>query len=72
LPFLYDADMKEHSAQARWEQHTQRPLLALAVLFAVAYAVPIVDTSAGRSLTAVCTVAEWVVWAVFAVDYLMR
>lgn len=64
--------MKELSAQARWEQHTQRPLLALAVLFAVAYAVPIVDTSAGHSLTAACTVVEWVVWAVFAVDYLMR
>lgn len=63
--------MKEQSAQVRWEQHTQRPLLALAVLFAVAYAVPIVDTSAGRSLTAVCTGVEWVV-GVFAVDYLVR
>jgi voltage-gated potassium channel len=64
--------MKEQSAQVRWERHTQRPLLALAVLFAVAYAVPIVDTSAGHSLTAACTVVEWVVWAVFAVDYLIR
>ena len=35
--------MKEQSAQVRWEQRTQRPLLALAVAFAVAYAVPIVD-----------------------------
>ncbi|MGW7818081.1 potassium channel family protein [Streptomyces puniciscabiei] len=64
--------MDEQSAQARWERHTQRPLLALAVAFAVAYAVPIVDNPASRSLTFVCTGTEWVVWAAFAVDYLMR
>ncbi|MFI6402892.1 potassium channel family protein [Streptomyces sp. NPDC050548] len=64
--------MKQQSAQARWEQLTQRPLLALAVAFAVAYAVPIVDTTAGHSLTEVCTAVEWVVWAAFAADYLMR
>ncbi|WP_367323462.1 potassium channel family protein [Streptomyces sp. HUAS ZL42] len=64
--------MREQTAQARWEQRTQRPLLALAVVFAVAYAVPIVDTSAGRSLTVVCTMIEWVVWGAFAVDYLVR
>ncbi|MFF4831527.1 potassium channel family protein [Streptomyces sp. NPDC001315] len=64
--------MQEQSAQARWEQRTQRPLLALAVLFAVAYAVPIVDSSAGHSLTAACTMTEWVVWGAFAADYLVR
>ncbi|MFC9929970.1 potassium channel family protein [Streptomyces sp. NPDC127190] len=60
------------SAQARWERRTERPLLALAVAFAVAYAVPIVDGSAGYSLTSVCTAVEWVVWAAFATDYLVR
>ncbi|MFJ3641897.1 potassium channel family protein [Streptomyces sp. NPDC090108] len=64
--------MEEHSAQKRWERHTQRPLLALAVAFAVAYAVPIVRSSASPSVTAWCTGVEWVVWAAFAVDYLMR
>ncbi|MFE6336683.1 potassium channel family protein [Streptomyces sp. NPDC057806] len=64
--------MKERPAQVRWEQRTQRPLLALAVLFAVAYAVPIVDSSAGKGLTRACTVVEWVVWAAFAADYLVR
>jgi voltage-gated potassium channel len=59
------------SAQARWERRTQRPLLALAVVFALAYAVPIVDNPANPLLTAVCTAAEWVVWGAFAVDYLM-
>ncbi|MFF3335441.1 potassium channel family protein [Streptomyces sp. NPDC002888] len=64
--------MQEQSAKAWWEQRTQRPLLALAVVFAVAYAVPIVDPSAGRSLTAACTGVEWVVWGAFAIDYAVR
>ncbi|MEU5316162.1 potassium channel family protein [Streptomyces sp. NPDC021056] len=64
--------MKEQSAQVRWEHLTQRPLMALAVLFAVAYAVPIVDDTAGRSLTRVCTAVEWTVWGAFAADYLVR
>lgn len=64
--------MIESSAQGRWERYTQRPLLALAVAFAVAYAVPIVNSSAGRSVTVACTVVEWTVWGAFATDYLMR
>ncbi len=64
--------MEQVSAQARWERCTQRPLLGLAVAFALAYAVPIVDTSAGHALTAACTVVEWVVWGAFAVDYVVR
>ncbi|MFH9553503.1 potassium channel family protein [Streptomyces sp. NPDC051445] len=64
--------MREQSAQGRWELWTQRPLLALAVVFAVAYAVPIVDTSADHALTAACTGVEWVVWGAFAVDYGVR
>ncbi|WP_171112151.1 MULTISPECIES: potassium channel family protein [unclassified Streptomyces] len=64
--------MKEQSAQVRWERRTQRPLLVLAVVFAVAYAVPIVDGSAGRTLTTACLVVEWMVWAAFAADYAVR
>ncbi|MGW2642013.1 potassium channel family protein [Streptomyces sp. NPDC001348] len=64
--------MNEQSAQARWERRTQRPLLVLAVAFAVAYAVPIVDSSANPLMTSLCTATEWVVWGAFAVDYLMR
>ncbi len=64
--------MKEQPAQVRWERRTQRPLLALAVLFALAYAVPIVVSPASRSLTDACAVVEWVVWGAFAVDYLVR
>ncbi|MCD7439588.1 potassium channel family protein [Streptomyces lincolnensis] len=64
--------MKEESAQVRWERRTQRPLLALAVLFAVAYAVPIVVSPASEKLTTACTAVEWGVWAAFAADYGVR
>ncbi|MEV6170177.1 potassium channel family protein [Streptomyces sp. NPDC051954] len=64
--------MEEQSAQARWERRTQRPLLALAVVFAVAYAVPILDSTASRSLMVACTVAEWMVWGAFAADFAVR
>ncbi|MEU3334762.1 potassium channel family protein [Streptomyces sp. NPDC002144] len=64
--------MEQETAQARWEHLTQRPLLGLAVVFAVAYAVPIVDHSAGHALTELCTLVEWVVWGAFAADYVTR
>ncbi|WP_454320922.1 potassium channel family protein [Streptomyces phaeoluteigriseus] len=64
--------MEQQSAQERWERRTQRPLLALAVVFAVAYAVPIVHTSVGYSLKSACAWVEWGVWAAFAVDYVVR
>ncbi|MFG2131665.1 potassium channel family protein [Streptomyces sp. NPDC048751] len=64
--------MQRRTAQDRWEQLTQRPMLALAVVFAIAYAVPIVDSSAGHSLTVACTMVEWLVWGAFAADYLVR
>jgi voltage-gated potassium channel len=42
------------------------------VAFTLAYAVPIVDSSASARLTALCTVVEWGVWGAFAADYLVR
>lgn len=64
--------MKEPSRQSRWERRTQMPLLVLALGFALAYAVPIVAPDASPAVHRACTHAEWVVWAAFAVDYLMR
>ncbi|MGW0928691.1 potassium channel family protein [Streptomyces sp. NPDC002644] len=55
-----------------WERRTQRPLLVLAVVFAVAYAVPIVDPDASRTVVTACRWAEWLVWGAFAVDYTAR
>ncbi|MFE9770552.1 potassium channel family protein [Streptomyces sp. NPDC005931] len=64
--------MKEQPARIRWEQQTQRPLLGLAVAFAVAYAVPIVRPDAGEDVVAACAAVEWMVWGAFALDYGVR
>ncbi|MGW0552984.1 potassium channel family protein [Streptomyces sp. NPDC002926] len=64
--------MKQRTAQVRWEQRMQTPLLALALAFAVAYAIPIVTPDAKSWVHTVCMVIEWVVWGSFAVDYLVR
>ncbi|WP_019886011.1 potassium channel family protein [Streptomyces purpureus] len=56
----------------RWEKRTQTPLLALAVAFGVAYAVPIVVPGADPWVHEVCTAVEWLVWGAFAVDYAVR
>ncbi|MEE1766451.1 MULTISPECIES: potassium channel family protein [unclassified Streptomyces] len=60
------------SAQIRWEQRTQRPLFGLALVFAVAYAVPIVRPDASADVKWWCEVAEWGVWGAFALDYVVR
>lgn len=64
--------MKEPSRQRQWERRSQLPLLVLAVVFAVAYAVPIVVPDADAGVHRACTYAEWTVWGAFAVDYLVR
>ncbi|MGW0736938.1 potassium channel family protein [Streptomyces sp. NPDC002851] len=60
------------SALAHWERRTQSSLLSLAIVFAVAYAVPIVQPKASDLVTSVCHVINWVVWGCFALDYLIR
>ncbi|MGK5628263.1 ion channel [Streptomyces sp. URMC 123] len=57
---------------ARWERAAQWPLLALAVLFALAYAVPIVAPDAPPLVRDLCWGTEWLVWGAFAVDYAVR
>ncbi|QNE78226.1 two pore domain potassium channel family protein [Streptomyces finlayi] len=59
-------------AEQRWERRTQWPLLALALLFAVAYAVPVMAPDADRATLRLCRGVEWVVWGAFAVDYAVR
>ncbi|MFC9247990.1 potassium channel family protein [Streptomyces sp. NPDC057136] len=58
--------------EQRWERRTQWPLLALALLFAVAYAVPVIAPDAGAATLRLCRGVEWVVWGAFAVDYAVR
>ncbi|GAA2645849.1 potassium channel family protein [Streptomyces vastus] len=44
----------------------------MAVVFAVAYAVPIVRPEASQRVTDACEAMEWVVWGAFSLDYLVR
>ncbi|MEU4091429.1 potassium channel family protein [Streptomyces sp. NPDC026673] len=56
----------------RWEQQTRAPLLALAVIFGAAYALPILEPAADPALV---TAAHWTergIWALFAGDYVVR
>ncbi|MGA5326549.1 potassium channel family protein [Streptomyces griseoincarnatus] len=64
--------MAEPTALDRWERRTQIPLMALAVLFAIAYALPIVDPDAPRPLLTACHAVNWGVWCAFAGDYAVR
>ncbi|MER5221908.1 potassium channel family protein [Streptomyces flaveus] len=64
--------MDERSAQHRWERRAQQPLMGLAVVFAAAYAVPIIWPDASQAVTKACEVVEWVVWGAFSLDYLVR
>ncbi|MFH9293652.1 potassium channel family protein [Streptomyces sp. NPDC017520] len=64
--------MKYRIAQDQWEQRTRTPLLALAVVFAVAYAVPVLAPDAPGWTHTACRAAEWAVWAAFAGDYVTR
>ncbi|MEI7034026.1 potassium channel family protein [Streptomyces pratensis] len=68
-----DEDMEAgEGKRKRWERRTEVPLLWLAALFAVAYAVPIVAPGSARWVRNVCQTIEWIVWGAYALDYLAR
>ncbi|MBN9620591.1 MAG: two pore domain potassium channel family protein [Actinobacteria bacterium] len=56
----------------RWERRSEWPLAALAVVFLIAYATPILDTHLSPGARTVCHWTDYAVWIVFAVDYLTR
>ncbi|GFH34250.1 ion transporter [Streptomyces pacificus] len=56
----------------RWEARTRGPLLVLAVVFGLAYAVPIVLPAAPAWVHQGSQLVEWTVWTAFAGDYLVR
>jgi voltage-gated potassium channel len=55
-----------------WERRTAGPLTALAVVFLVAYAVPILHPGLPRVWHGVCSAANVVIWALFVADYAIR
>lgn len=59
-------------AYERWVQRTSWPLLGAALLFFVAYALPILRLELPDWVAAVCRAVVWITWALFALDYLVR
>jgi len=48
------------------------PLTATAIVFLMAYAVPIANPGVPAGVSEVCEAVVWVAWAVFAIDYTAR
>ena len=55
-----------------WEARTDLALTALALLFLGVYAWQVLDTGMGRGTHEVLEVVLWVIWALFAADYVVR
>ncbi|GLZ37601.1 potassium channel family protein [Actinokineospora sp. NBRC 105648] len=55
-----------------WESRTDLPLTGLALAFLAAYAWQVLDGGASPTLRWWLEIWLWVVWGVFAVDYLVR
>src|ERR1700761_4638378 len=57
--------------QVRWRQLTEIPLAIVAAIFLAAYAWDVIGDLSG-TLDTVAQVIMWVVWAVFAIDYVVN
>lgn len=56
----------------RWNRVADWPLMAAAVLFLAAYAVPILVPDAAPGLLEACRWLTWITWAIFVVDFVVR
>lgn len=57
---------------AGWERRLEWPLTAVAVMFLISYAVPILRPDLGPAWLSFCAAVTWVTWAIFATDYVVR
>ena len=55
-----------------WRQRTEWPLIGVAVLFLVAYGLPIALPDLPRSVDVLCGTLMTIAWLVFAADYVVR
>jgi len=58
--------------RSRWEAINEWPLNISAILFLIAYAIPVANPESPEWLLATCEVVVWATWALFAVDYVIR
>lgn len=56
----------------RWERAAEWPLIISALLFLVAYAIPIIDPGVPREIKVICAWVDWGTWLCFVVDYVVR
>ena len=56
----------------RWERATSIPLMLLALLFLVAYGVPIIWPEISPAAHDAAELASWVIWTAFVADFLIR
>jgi len=56
----------------RWEVAADWPLTAAAVVFLVAYAWPILNTTTPAPWPGICRFATWATWGLFAADFVVR
>lgn len=57
---------------ANWDEWMDWPLMAAALAFLVAYAVPILDTDLSPTGERFWVGASWLIWGMFVVDYAVR
>jgi len=60
------------SRVTRWEKQSEWPLAVAAAIFLAAYAWPILDPSLEHPWHRLCDIVDYVVWAIFALDYVLR
>ncbi|WP_344945137.1 potassium channel family protein [Terrabacter ginsenosidimutans] len=64
--------MTDEFRREHWERGAEWPLTLLAVVFLLAYALPILRPGLAPALAQACELATWFAWAAFAVDYAVR
>jgi voltage-gated potassium channel len=67
------AEAAERAALGRrWEQLTEWPLMAAALIFLAAYAIPVLDPDLPSWLLWMCQWLSWITWGIFVVDLVVR
>lgn len=67
-PAVHDTERRRR----RWEELTTWPLMVVAVVFLVAFALPIVDRDLDADVQRWCSVVVVTTWWAFVVDYVVR
>lgn len=69
---LTDGALGGRSRVQRWERATEWPLALTALAFLLGYAWPILQPDLDPAWRTVCRVIDFVAWAVFVVDFVVR